>query len=72
MPDDLRLLNEVIALPASELVKYVHQRAANIVSNTPESLDGDGESWDDPEEWQMDAIELAHAVVRLLREGRVA
>ncbi len=56
----MELLPEVTALKGEELLGYIHKRAVLIVENTQ------GDSWDDPEEWSMDAAELAHAVVRLL------
>jgi hypothetical protein len=64
--DDYELLEEVNKLQPHELIAYAAKRAERIVSNTQ------GESWDDPEEWQMDAVELAHAVYRLKEIGRSA
>jgi hypothetical protein len=55
------LLEEVEAIPKDQLREYILKRAECIVRNTQ------GESWDDPEEWQMDAVELAHAIYRMLR-----
>lgn len=45
-----------------EIVRaYVNQCAQRIADNTP--LDCD--SWDDPEEWQMEAVVVAHGVILL-------
>lgn len=54
------LMPEVQAVPTDELKEYIRERAETIVSQTQ------GDSWDDPEEWQIEAVELAHAVMRLL------
>lgn len=62
--EDIRLLPEVTKLPRVELRAYALKRARRIVRETP----GDSDVWCDPEEWQSDAIELAHAVARLLDE----
>ena len=62
MDMDYELLEEVAQLPEEQLKEYILKRARTIVSNTQ------GDSWDDPEDYQMDSIELAHAVYRLLKE----
>jgi len=62
--EGIRLLPEVTELPRVELRAYVLKRARRIVRETP----GDSDAWCDPEEWQSEAIELAHAVTRLLDE----
>lgn len=62
--ETFRLLPEVTELPRVELRAYALQRARRIVRETP----GDSDAWCDPEEWQSDAVELAHAVARLLDE----
>lgn len=54
----VELMDEVEALTDKELVSYITTRAEMIVSNTQ------GDDWDDSDEWQIDAAELAHAVVR--------
>ena len=63
MNDDvLVLMPEVAEMPLDELREYALKRAKTIVRATP----GDeGASWDDPEEWQDAAAELAHAFIRL-------
>lgn len=48
-------------LSEPEQREYMLERAQLIADRTP-----DGEDWDDPDEWQLDAAELAHAVVRFL------
>lgn len=58
----MKLLPEVVAIPPAELSAYILKRAERIVRNTP----GDTDSWDDPESYQMDAVELAHAVMRAM------
>lgn len=63
--EDIRLLPEVTKLPQSELRAYALTRARRIVRETP----GDSDAWCDPEEWQGEAVELAHAVARLLDEA---
>lgn len=60
MNSDQVIMNEVARVGQSDLIGYIQSRAAHIVSQTQ------GESWDDTEEWMVDAAELAHAVVRLL------
>jgi hypothetical protein len=60
-----RMQPEVTALPRVELRAYALKRARRIVRETP----GDSDAWCDPEEWQSEAIELAHAVARLLDEA---
>lgn len=62
--DDYELLEEVGKIQEDKLQEYIEKRALTIVRNTQ------GDSWDDPEEWQIDAVELAHAVVRFLRENK--
>ncbi len=62
MKKDPVLLPEVLALPPMELIAYIRVRAENIVARTPGTEDA---SWDDPEDYQLAAIELAHAVHRL-------
>lgn len=54
----VELMDEVEALDKKDLIGYIKERAELIVSNTQ------GDEWDDPEAWQIDAAELAHAVVR--------
>ena len=61
MAEDMKLMDEVESLADCELRDYIRRRAEKIVRNTQ------GDSWDDPEEWQLDAAELAHAVFRDLR-----
>lgn len=61
---EYELLEEVNELPADKLKDYMLRCAERIVRNTQ------GESWDDPEEWQMEAVELAHAVYRFLKENK--
>jgi hypothetical protein len=56
------LMPEVAEMPLDELRKYALERAKTIVRATPGD---DGASWDDPEEWQDAAAELAHAFIRL-------
>lgn len=58
----MELLPEIEALKPEEVRPYIQARANTIVHNTQ------GDSWDDPEEWQLEAVELAHAVSRLLRD----
>lgn len=60
MKKEYELLESVNALQPHELNQYILPRAECIVANTQ------GESWDDPEEWMIDAVELAHAVYRML------
>ena len=62
---DSHLLAEVRALSPEELRAYALSRAEMIVRNTRADCD----SWDDPEEWQSEAAELAHAVVLLLHNS---
>lgn len=57
----MKLLDEVEAVGQDELREYIRRRAVRIVRDTQ------GDSWDDPEDWALEAVELAHAVVRLLR-----
>ena len=61
--DDISvLMPEVADMPLAELHEYALRRAKTIVAATPGD---DGASWDDPEEWQDAAAELAHAFIRL-------
>ncbi len=65
MSEKLQLMESVLAVREPELEAYIKRRAENIVSNTQ------GDDWDDPEDWQSDAVELAHAVVRYFKgEGK--
>jgi hypothetical protein len=57
----MKLLPEVMSMTGNELMKYALARAKMIAKDTP----GDSDSWDDPESWQAEAVELAHAIVRL-------
>jgi len=59
----LHLLKGVKALPREDLESFIAERAKRIVEQTP----GNGDAWDDPEEWQDEAVELAHAGIRFLR-----
>ena len=59
------LLEQVEGLAADQLIEYAQQRADRIVRYTQ------GDSWDDPEEWQTEAVELAHAFYRMKRDGIV-
>ncbi len=61
---DIPLLPEITRLPRVELRAYALKRARRIVRETP----GDSDAWCDPEEWQSEAVELAHAVARWLGE----
>lgn len=63
MSDELELLEDVLKLNSDTIREYIRERAETIVENTQ------GDSWDDPEEWQSEAVELAHAVHRLFKEG---
>jgi hypothetical protein len=56
------LMPEVAEMPLDELRKYALERAETIARATSGD---DGASWDDPEEWQDAAAELAHAFIRL-------
>jgi len=56
------LMPEVAEMPLDQLREYAIERAKAIVRATPGD---DGASWDDPEEWQDAAAELAHAFIRL-------
>lgn len=60
--EDMKLLPEVAKLLPDELRTYALKRARSIVRETP----GDSDTWCDPEEWESDAVELAHAVVKML------
>lgn len=60
---DYEVLEEIEAMPLEELPAYIKKRAETIVRNTQ------GDSWDDSEEWQMDAVELAHALHRMARDN---
>ena len=61
---NIRLLDSVNELKVSELKAYALERALRIALQTP---GGENQSWDDTEDWLIDAAELAHAVVRLLQ-----
>lgn len=54
----MKILEEVAAVPLEGLNEYIRKRAEEIVRATQ------GDSWDDPEDWQISAVELAHAVFR--------
>ena len=58
---EYELLESVQALQPHELKQYALSRAECIVANTQ------GDSWDDSEEWMIDAVELAHTIYRLLK-----
>ncbi len=60
--DKLKLLEEVEVLSPGALREYIGKRAELICSNTQ------GECWGGSEDWIIEAVELAHAVVKLLRE----
>ena len=62
--EEIKLIFEVTNLPRTELRAYALKRALRIVQGTP----GDSDAWCDPEDWEEDAVELAHAVARLLDE----
>jgi hypothetical protein len=66
---NIKLLPEVEALSREDLKAYACERAERIARQTPGVPAG--AAWDDPEEWQADAAELAHAVVLLLRPYHV-
>ena len=59
---DYEVLEEIEAMSLEELPAYIKKRAEKIVRNTQ------GDSWDDPE-WEMDAVELAHALYRMARDN---
>jgi hypothetical protein len=61
MDEEYELLEDVMEVPKEDLRDYILKRAECITRNTQ------GDSWDDPEDWQMDAVELAHAVMRFLQ-----
>ena len=46
------------------LINKVRKNAEYIASRTPS---GDNVSWDDPEEWQGEAAELAHDILDILK-----
>ena len=46
-------------------VDYIQKRARIIVAATQEN------NCDDPEEWTCEAVEMAHALVRLVQDGVV-
>jgi hypothetical protein len=56
----VKILDEVMQVPVEQLPSYIENRARKIVAETQ------GDSWDDPEEWQLEAVELAHAVTRAI------
>lgn len=60
MANDYQILEDIESLPKESLESYILERASIIVRNTQ------GDSWDDPEDWQIEAVELAHAAYRLL------
>ena len=60
--EEYELLEEVNALPLDQLKEYIFKRAQTIVRHTQ------GDSWDDPEEIELDSVELGHAVYRLFKE----
>ena len=60
VPVDYRIKN-LQALSTEELKKQVVRDAIMVVQWTPISR----ESWDDPEEWQIEAAILAHGVIEL-------
>ena len=63
--EDYVLVEDVEDLSPADLIKYATAKAERIVRNTQ------GESWDDPEEYQLDSIELAHAFYRMVRDGMI-
>lgn len=46
-----------------ELIERLRKNATFIADRTPEGQD----SWDDPEDWISEAVQLAHDVLRLLK-----
>ena len=62
--EKLKLLEEVEAVPTEELANYTFKRARLVVERTQ------GDSWNDPEEYQIETIELAHAVFRQWRDDQ--
>jgi hypothetical protein len=57
---EYKLPENIEALQPHELKKHALGRAECIVANTQ------GDSWDDPEDWMIEAVEPAHVVYRLL------
>jgi len=57
------LLEEIEAIALEEVRPYIQTRSDAIVLATQ------GDCWDDPEQWQLEAVELAHGVYRLLRDN---
>lgn len=51
-------LENLHELNDADLLQQIREDSRRIVSETPL----DEESWDDPEEWQLEATRLAHAV----------
>lgn len=60
------LLDDVEHQSKASLVQYALQRAELIVRRTQ------GDSWDDPEDYMSESVELAHAFVRMMREGMIS
>lgn len=58
----MQLMEEVEALSKDELVEQIKTLAKGITKETQ------GDSWDDPEQWQLEAAVLAHSVVKLFRD----
>lgn len=59
----MKLVDEVELLPVEYLSSYIQKRARIIVEATQE------DNWDDPEEWTCEAVEMAHALFRMNRDG---
>lgn len=55
--DELKTLND------AELKRQIAEDAQRITDQTP--LDED--AWDDPEDWQIEAVRLAHATIEWLK-----
>ena len=62
MTASVKLFPEVQALAPKDLRDYIKSRAELIARQTPPDSD-----WDDTEEWLIEAVELAHAVIRAFR-----
>jgi hypothetical protein len=58
--------NFVESLGAREATLELLKRAERIARNTRLDVD----SWDDPEEWQTEAVELAHGFIALVKYGK--
>ncbi len=59
------LMEDIEAMSPENLMKHAQKCAELAVSKTQ------GDSWDDPEDYEIELIELAHAFFRMKRDGLI-